>query len=159
MTNDEKDIKAQERQRRTENMVLLIVFIVLAGGGLIAAGALGSLAMPIVKWIWTPTYALVTSGICLVLIGAMHRLVDIERIGGWTPVFLWLGTNAVAIYALNEVFEFTGIAELFVGGDVSAMIEALFGSGAARAVTHLGALAIAILLARFLYKRGIFLKV
>lgn len=33
MTNDEKDIKAQERQRRTENMVLLIVFIVLAGGG------------------------------------------------------------------------------------------------------------------------------
>lgn len=133
--------------------------IVLAGGGLIAAGALGSLAMPIVKWIWTPTYALVTSGICLVLIGAMHRLVDIERIDGWTPVFLWLGTNAVAIYALNEVFEFTGIAELFVGGDVSAMIEALFGSGAARAVTHLGALAIAILLARFLYKRGIFLKV
>lgn len=133
--------------------------IAAAGAGLVALGLLGSLAMPIVKWIWTPTYALVTGGICLVLIGVLHRLVDVERIDGWTPVLLWLGTNAVAIYVLNEVVDFSSVAELFVGGDVSRIVGERLGENASRAVTHLGALALAILLARFLYKRGIFLKV
>lgn len=133
--------------------------IAAAGAGLIALGLLGSYSMPIVKWIWTPTYALVTGGICLVLVAALHRLVDIECIDGWTPALIWLGTNAVAIYALNEIVDFGSVAELLVGGDVARIVDERLGENAARAVTHLGALAAAILLARFLYKRSIFLKV
>jgi predicted acyltransferase len=133
----------------------------LIGGGIamVLAGYLWSLQFPIIKSIWTSSFVLVAGGYSLMLLGAMHQLVDVWGIKSWTTALVWIGANAITLYFLNNVVDFQQLATRFVGGDVAAWLDWAVTRGAGRFASYIVALAIVIAIAGYLYRRKIFLRV
>jgi predicted acyltransferase len=127
------------------------ILLGLAGAGitLVAAGWCWHPAFPIIKKIWSSSFVLVAAGWSALFLAAFYWLTDIKGWHGWTPPFLWVGSNPITLYLLGGMGLFRTVAERLVvkpdpsGGWLSAAVA--FGSMLA--------------LARWLYRRGIFLRV
>jgi predicted acyltransferase len=134
---------------------------VFIGGGVVMtiAGYLWGLQFPVIKAIWTSSYVLVAGGYSFILLGVTYLIMDIWGRQAWALVFIWIGGNALALYFLNGVWGFEPFAKRISGGDISAFFDRLIAPGAGRFVTHVVALTVAILLARYLYRRRIFIRV
>jgi len=102
---------------------------------------------------------LVAGGWSLLLLGAAHRVMDVWGIRTWAAVFVWIGANAITLYFLNNIVDFRQFAARLVGGDVGRIFDQLVAQGTGRFLSAAVGLAIALVLARFLYRRKIFLRV
>jgi predicted acyltransferase len=71
-------------------------WLLAAAMGMLAAGAVWSLAMPINKALWTSSYVLWTAGWAALALALAHWLVDGR---GWPAVGRSFGRNAIAAYA------------------------------------------------------------
>jgi predicted acyltransferase len=133
----------------------------LVGGGIatVLAGYLWGLQFPIIKSIWTSSFVLVAGGYSLMLLGAMHQLVDVWGIRTWATIFVWVGANAITLYFLNNIIDFQLFATRLVGGDVGAWLDWAITPGTGRFVSHAVALAVAVAIAGYFYRRKIFLRV
>lgn len=121
---------------------------------LVALGFLWGLQFPVIKRIWTSSYVLVAGGYSLILLALFHLVIDIWRWTTWATPFVWLGANALTLYLVAGIIPYDEITERLVGGRIE---NALGPYGPiAHSVVALGLL---FLLARFLYRRGIFLRV
>lgn len=76
---------------------------VLAGAGLVLAGWLLHPWLPINKRIWTPTFALLSSGVSLVVFALLYVVVDLRRSRWWTAPALVFGSNAILAFVLSGV--------------------------------------------------------
>ncbi len=70
---------------------------------LMLAGALWSLWQPWNKNLWTPSFALWTSGWAMLALLAFHHLIDRR---GWPALGRRFGINAIAAYALGDLLVF-----------------------------------------------------
>jgi predicted acyltransferase len=133
----------------------------LIGGGIamVLTGHLWGLQFPVIKAIWTSSFVLVAGGYSLILLGAMHQLIDVWGVKRWATIFVWIGANAITLYFLNEVTGFNRFASRFAGGDVAAYLDWAVTPGTGRLVVNIVGLAVAIALAGFFYRRKIFLRV
>ncbi len=134
--------------------------LVLIGGGvtLVLIGYLWALQFPIIKAIWTSTFVLVAGGYSAILLGLVHQIVDVWGMKSWTTALVWIGANAVLLYFINGMIGFEPIAEKIVGGDIMDFINDHVTEGAGLLFTNLAGLLLVVLLARFFYKRKIFLR-
>ena len=130
-----------------------------AGIALVAAGWLWGLQFPVIKNIWTSSFVLVAGGYSLLLLGAFYLLIDVWRAKKWATVFLWFGANAITLYMINNVVGFQGLAGRLVGGEVAKFLNAQLTYGAGSFVIVTVGIILAIVLAGFLYRRKIFLRV
>lgn len=149
------------------------LLLIAAGILLTVAGYLWGLQFPIVKVIWTSSFVLVAGGYSLILLGVWHQIIDVWGFQRWAAAFIWLGANAITLYFINNVtadqfaLRFSGgtvstfelFATRFVGGDFAALLDRLIMPGTGTFVVRMLGLTFAILLARFLYRRRIFLRV
>jgi predicted acyltransferase len=126
---------------------------------MVAAGLLWGLQFPIIKNLWTSSYVLVAGGLSAILLGAFHHAIEVWGWKRWSTVFLWIGANALTLYFLADVMNFQQLALRLVGGDVGNFFEQHFARGSARFLAAATGLGLAILLARMLYRRKIFLRV
>jgi predicted acyltransferase len=135
--------------------------LALIGGGtvLVIAGHLWALQFPIIKAIWTSSFVLVCGGYSAILLGAMHQVVDVWGFRKWATPLIWIGANAITLYFINGVFGFEPVALRFVGGDVADFFDDAVTPGTGLFIANLVGLALVVLLARFLYRRQIFLRV
>jgi predicted acyltransferase len=117
------------------------------------------LQLPVIKKIWTSSYVLVAGGYSLLLLGAFYYLVDIRRWRRWCVPFLWIGMNPITLYVANNVIGFRRLAQRFAGGDIKAWLDATIGSGAGQGMLAIVGLGLMFVLAHFLYRRQIFLRV
>jgi len=133
----------------------------LVGGGiaLVLAGHLWGLQFPVVKLVWTSSFVLVTGGYSMILLGFAYLLIDLRGHVGPTPILVWFGANAILLYMINNMVGFQGISRKLVGGDISAFLDATITKGTGSLVEVVVGLAIATALARYLYRRGIFVRV
>ncbi|HEV8543754.1 MAG TPA: heparan-alpha-glucosaminide N-acetyltransferase domain-containing protein [Verrucomicrobiae bacterium] len=128
------------------------------GAAGIVVGLFWSIQFPIIKKIWTSSFVLVAGGISAILLALFYQVIDVWKKQSWAAPFLWIGTNAIAVYMLGHVVPLENLAERIVGGEIMGSLnKASKGLGDLLAATV--ALALAILFCRFLYKRRIFLKV
>ncbi|MBX7255511.1 MAG: DUF5009 domain-containing protein [Candidatus Hydrogenedentes bacterium] len=129
----------------------------LIGGGLVVTvlGLLLGLQTPIIKMLWTPSYVLVSGGLSVFLLGVFHLIVDVWKIRWWTPPFLWIGANALTIYLARNFMDFNALADRFVGGGVAAMV----GPDVGYLLRVVLSLAFSLAFVRYLYRKGIFLRV
>jgi predicted acyltransferase len=134
------------------------LWLVGAGIVMVAGGYLWGLQFPIVKSIWTSSFALVAGGYSAILLGVMHQVIDVSEWRAWATIFVWIGANAIALYFINGVVGFQPFALRLVGGDVKAWIDQVVMPGAGLFAAHLVGLALAVALAGFLYRRKIFLR-
>jgi predicted acyltransferase len=148
------------KEMRVEPMRKALWFIG-AGAILIAGGHLWSLQFPVIKNLWTSSFVLVAGGYSLLLLGLFYLLVDVWGRKAWVTIFLWFGANAIALYMINNFVGFQGLASRLVGGEVANFLngktQLTYGAGSLALVTV--GIALAIVLAGFLYRRKIFLRV
>lgn len=127
----------------------------LMGAGLcaVAAGYLWGFEFPVIKKMWTSSFVLVAGGYSCLLVGAFHWLIEAKDYRRWALPFVWIGANALAVYVAAQAIDFRDWAERVAGGDIKAAL----GPYGEILVTVL-ALGFVFLLARFLYRRRIFLR-
>ncbi|MEO8352671.1 MAG: hypothetical protein ABI680_13115 [Chthoniobacteraceae bacterium] len=77
---------------------------------------------------------------------------------GFTP-FIWIGMNAIVFYLLGAVVDLRKLAARFVGGDIQAWLNTHVAPDFGDLFLGVVALTFAILFMRFLYRRGIFIRV
>ena len=132
-----------------------LLWFIVGGLAMAAIGGLWGYQFPVIKKIWTSSYVLVTGGLSFALLGLFYLIVDIWKIQWWTAPFVWIGANPITIYLLRNVMNFNELADRFVGGSIAASVS----EDTAYLLRMAVSLALSLLLLRFLYKRGIFLRV
>jgi predicted acyltransferase len=146
----------QDPEAREDRKSLLLI---AAGVALLLAGYAWGLSFPIIKSIWTSSFVLVAGGYSLILLGALHWIADVRGWRAWAVIFIWIGANALPLYFFNGIASFERLATRFVGGDIGLWIDRMTTPGAGRFVAHALGLIFAVVLARELYRRRIFIRV
>ena len=135
------------------------LWLISAGCLLLLAGYLWALQFPVIKAIWTSSFVLVTAGYSAILLALIHQIIDVWQWRRWATVFAWVGANALALYFLNDIVSFWSVAARFVGGDFASLLDRVVAPGAGGLVTNIVALVLAVMLAGFLYRHKIFIRV
>lgn len=136
-----------------------VLWLYGAGAGLVVAGSLWALQVPLIKDLWTSSYVLVTGGLSALLLGAFYQVIEVWGWRGWTSAFVWVGANAIVLYLINDVARFHRLASRLVGGNVGDFLNAHVGHDTSQFLANAVGLALVIALARFLYRRNIFIRV
>lgn len=88
------------RSGRTSQRKLAI--LIAAGLGGLAAGVVWSwLGCPLVKRIWTPSWALYSTGWCCLILAALYAMIDIRKWRAWSFPLVVVGMNSIAIYCMG----------------------------------------------------------
>jgi predicted acyltransferase len=131
-------------------------------GGLIGAGLLmlvlgyaWGMQFPIVKKIWTSSFVLVAAGYSCVLLGVFYAVIDVWKLWRWSTPFLWIGSNAIAIYMIRNVVDFDGLAHRIIGPDIQNAVGKPIGHLLLMTVS----LGMVLALTRFLYRNKVFIRV
>ena len=140
--------------------------LLISGIALICAGMLLSAWVPIIKRIWTSSFALLSTGICLLtllLFYVVHRRWPNVKWG----LFIVIGANPIFLYLANIMFgghlrrlvnTYTSwVANQFFPSDISTPPPAALGYWVNFANAW-GALLILIFVAYWLYRRKIFIR-
>jgi predicted acyltransferase len=130
-----------------------VKWLAIGGVAALALGYLWGLQFPIIKKIWTSSYVLVAGGWSLLLLAIFYQVVEVWRVTKWTQPFVWIGTNPITIYLAAAWFPFRDLANRMAGGPVKGSLGT-WGEVLITAVV----LALIVLLARFMYRRKIFLR-
>ena len=136
-----------------------VMYLVIGGVACVAGGFLWSMHFPVIKKIWTSSFVLVAGGYSALLLAAFYTIVDIWQKRTWCQPFVWMGMNSITVYlASNILGGFRRIAPRFVGGDVSAFLDAHVAKGMGAMAVSITGLVLAFWFVHFLYKRKIFLR-
>ena len=138
-----------------QRKVLLLIGFGIAG---VALGWLWGLQFPVIKKIWTSSYALVAGGYSAILLGVFYLIVDVWQRRTWCQPFVWIGMNAITVYVGGGIIGFRGIATRVAGGDIQNFLNTQVTRGLGDMAISLIGLLLAIGFCRFLYKRKIFLR-
>ena len=127
----------------------------LAGCGILVAFAFGSWSMPIVKGIWSSSFALVAGGISALLLAVFYWIIDVKGWRRWGFFFKVIGMNAITIYILvRTILPYEFEKAYFFGG-----IAKFLSPPVAEFVSQVGLIALGWLLLLYLYHKKIFLRV
>lgn len=129
------------------------LLLALAGLACLAVGLGCSPICPIVKKLWTPTFALVASGCGFLAFAFFHYVIDVRGWQAWSFPLRIIGMNAITIYFLSACVDFFAFALFFVESLAKAC-------GPFEYVMHsLGVLGAKFALLYFLYRIKVFIKV
>lgn len=129
-----------------------------AGAAAVLLGWLWGHQFPIIKRIWTSSFILVAGGCSAALLAAFFYVIDVRKWDRWCEPFVWIGMNPITLYLSRSVINYRGVAESLVGGDVKASFDGLV-PGLGGLVIALTSVGLVLLLAWFLHRRRIFLRV
>lgn len=90
------------QSRRTPQRIALTLFI--AGLVGVALGALLSIWFPLIKRIWTPSFAIYSSGCVAILLAAFYWLIDGVNCKRWAFPLVVVGMNSIAAYVMGGLF-------------------------------------------------------
>ncbi|MGI6232705.1 MAG: acyltransferase family protein [Prevotella sp.] len=149
---------------RTSNMKDKVTMLLTAGALLTVIGGLLSYGMPLNKRVWSPSYALLTSGLACSVLALLALAIDQGKqdtggIGlGLKNMTLVFGTNPLLLYVVSEIlaiiFGATGVKEA-----VYQVFLAFVGNGYWASVVYATAfVALHALMGYPLWKRHIFVK-
>jgi predicted acyltransferase len=128
-------------------------WLLAAGAVSLLSGFLWSLQFPVIKLLWTSSYVLVSCGYGALLLAVFYQVIEIWNRRTWSLPFVWIGMNALPIYIIAGVVNFRALAGRLVGGDVKDFL------GQYSELGHsLLAVALALWLVNFLYRRKLFLR-
>ena len=135
------------------------LWLVGAGALLVAFGCMWGLQFPVIKKIWSSSYVLVAGGFSTLLLGIFHQVIDVWGRQRWATAFIWIGANAITLYFIENIVNFERLSSRLVGGDVASFLDTRLVAGTAHLVAACTGLLLATVLAGFLYRRKIFLRV
>ena len=131
----------------------LIVWSVVA----LAVGLLLAVPIPVVKHLWTPSYAVLGFGVSCAVLALLHWLVHHRGHRRWTRPFIDLGSNPIAIYVGVSVL--AALVLIPVQATVVQPISTVFGDTVASVLYALAVTVIGWAAAVGLRRRDIYLRV
>lgn len=135
-----------------------VKLLAAAGVALLVAGYGWGMVFPIIKKLWTSSYVLVAGGWSLLLMATFHEIIEIRGWRVWAQPFIWIGMNPIALYLLAHVISFQQLAQRLVGGSVEGWMDARVVAGFGAFLVSFVSILLCLALARFLYKRQIFIR-
>ena len=75
-----------------------------AGGAAILVGLAVSPGAPIIKRIWTPSFALLSGGCTTLILAAFYWLIEVRGHSRWAFPLVVVGMNSIAAYVLSSAF-------------------------------------------------------
>ena len=90
-----------------------------AGAGCLAAGLGWSLALPIIKLLWTSSFVLVSGGFSFLSLALFYWIVDVRGWRRWAFPFRVIGMNALVAYMAMMLVDLHGIGRVFIGSLLS----------------------------------------
>lgn len=79
------------------------VLLALAAAGCLALGwAMGQTVCPIVKRIWTPSWALFSAGWTFAMLAAFYAVIDVLGWKAWSFPLVVVGMNSLAMYCMSQ---------------------------------------------------------
>ncbi len=106
-----------------------VKFLLLALGGLVCmllGAAAGATVCPVVKRIWTPSWALFSGAYVLWMLALFYLVVDVIRFRFWTWPLVVVGMNSIAVYVMAQSMR----------GWVGRMLQIHFGRDLLPAAAH-----------------------
>ena len=135
----------------SERLKLRMLFGI--GLGMVIAGWLWGIELPVIKKLWTSSMVLVSSGYCFLLMGLFYYWIDYKGHRKYTTWLKVYGMNSILAYMLTNVVSFRCIGEsLFFG------TQQYLGNYYPVLIAMCNVSVIYVLLYAF-YKHNIFLKV
>jgi predicted acyltransferase len=131
--------------------------LLCAGVASVIAGYVWGIQFPVIKKLWTSSFVLVACGYATILLALFYLLIDVQGFRRWCVPFVWIGMNAITLYLLFQLIDFGAIAARLTGAPGSDLWAKLPGTG--ELLTNVVVVCLVLLLARFLYRRQIFLRV
>jgi predicted acyltransferase len=128
-----------------------------AGAALLGLGVLWGFQFPIVKKLWTSSFVLAAGGISALAMAAFYLVIDVWRIRAWAVPLVWVGANAITVYLLSNIVDFGALSLRFVGGNVTSWLDGLR-PGLSGLTVALFSVFLCIMVARFLYRRKVFIR-
>jgi predicted acyltransferase len=149
--------------------LMVVGLALLALGVLWGEAAPPWLLFPVNKGIWTSSFVLLTGGLAAALFGLVFWIVDVEGIRRWAAPFVTYGRNAITVFVGAGLVAKTLLAVKWAGEDGVAqslwtrLFDLLYASWLppyeASAAWALTFVVLFYLVARFMDRRGIYLKV
>ncbi len=125
---------------------------------LVAGAALGGLGIcPVVKRIWTPSWALYSGGWCFLLLATFYLVIDLRGQRGWAFPLVVIGANSIAAYCLAHGFDAYVTKNLTT--HLGAKFFRVFGSAYEPLLQGAATLAVLWLILWWMYRRKLFLKI
>lgn len=144
---------------------LLVVAFLCAALGL----AMGETICPIVKRIWTPSWTLFSAGWTLLILAVFYLLIDVLGWHAWSMPLVVVGMNSIAVYCMSMILKpwVRDTVRRHFGPDVfqgtllkgTAWEVRLYDPVFAPVAECVVFLAFLWLIAWWMYRRGIFLKI
>ena len=121
----------------------------VSGAILVALGWAWHPAFPVVKKLWSSSFVLVAGGWSAILLGVFYWIVEVRGWNRWCKPFVWVGANPITLYLVAGLGVFRTMAERLVGhpGVDEKWLTALI------------AFSLMLLFARWLFRRGILIRV
>lgn len=135
-----------------------VALLLAAGVASVLLGSLWAVQFPVIKRIWTSSFILIASGYGSLMLALFYYIVDVRKWDRWCEPFVWIGMNPITLYLSGKFISYSQVSEMFVGGDVKAWFDAQ-AQGLGSLVIALTSLGLVFLLAWFLHRRRIFLRV
>jgi predicted acyltransferase len=129
--------------------------LVVAGVGCLALGWLtGQFVCPLVKRIWTPTWAVYSAGWTFLMLAAFYWVIDLRGRRGWAFPLVVVGMNSIAMYCMAQLMK------PWVRDNLRTHLgKALFSGPYGPLVQSAAVLLVLWLVCLWLYRRKIFLRI
>ncbi len=131
-------------------------------GGLVLAGLiflglgwlLGETVCPLVKRIWTPSWAVFSTGWTLLILAAFYAIIDVQGWKAWSLPLVVVGLNSIAMYCMSMTMRgwLKGVFRTFFGHGV-------FGGTYGPIVETATLLAVFWLICLWMYRRKVFVRI
>ncbi len=112
---------------------------------------------PSVKRIWTPAWAIFSTGWTCVFLGTFYAVIDVKGRKGWTSPLLVVGMNSIAMYCLVHLI--SGFIVFTLKTHISQDIFKIFGHPFVAMLERATVLAVLWLVCLWMYRRKIFLRI
>ena len=120
-----------------------------------ALGLVWGLHFPIIKYLWSSSFILVTGGASVLLLALFYLLIDVWGFKKWAFPLIVIGMNSLLIYLAAGLIDFSYTADYLLNGfynlTTNPEIHAL--------IQIAGVLTLRWLLLYFCYRKKIYLKV
>jgi predicted acyltransferase len=99
--------------------------LIIGGAALVLVGEVfgHSGLCPLVKRIWTPSFSLVCTGMCVLMLAAFYYIVDMRGWRRWAFPLIVAGANSIALYMMSQLLRpwVGGLLERYLGAGVFAI--------------------------------------
>lgn len=123
--------------------------LILAGLALLVLGWCWHPFFPVIKKIWSSSFVLVAGGWSAILLGIFVWIVEVMQWRAWATPFVWVGANPITLYVVSGLGLFRTVGERLVGHPAEAWAW----------LSPAAAFAMMLLAARWMHRRGIFIRV